>query len=182
MRISKRISLLSATALLVLAFCVWAYYFFINTRHVYNLVECSQGEYEIRLVPQSLCRAYLLRFRGGHDDVATINHDGSLVGLISPASKEYQSQLLEFLLEKGVDINGLDERAGISPLHTAVLDNNLEVAELLLRHGASPLLKDKKRGLTALQFALQLKGKPDQPDRTGIINLLENAAKSSQGE
>ena len=60
-------------------------------------------------------------------------------------------------------------------MHTAVLDNNLEVAKLLLLHGANPLTKDKKRGLTALEFALQLKDKPDQPDRTGIIELLENA-------
>jgi len=175
MRNNRKISLTVAAALFALPFCVWMYYFYINTKHIYNLVECSQGEYHLFMVSQRLCRAYLFSLRGTRDDVAVINHDGSLVGLLSPASEEERSQLLEFLLENGVDINGLDERAGFSPLHTAVLDNNLEVAKLLLLHGANPLTKDKKRGLTALEFALQLKDKPDQPDRTGIIELLENA-------
>jgi ankyrin repeat protein len=178
MRNYKKISLWAATALLTLSFGVWAYYVSINLKHIYNLIECSQGKYQIPLVPQHLCRAYLFRFRGSHDDAATINHDGSLVGLLSPASKEDQSRLLEFLLEKGVDINGLDERAGISPLHSAVLDNALEVVELLLHHGANPLIRDKRRNLTPLEFALQLKDKPGQPDRTAIIKRLEHAIKS----
>lgn len=179
MHINKKVSLWIATALFVLPIAVWTYYFSINTRHIYNLIECSHGEYQIRFVPQRLCRVYLLTFRGSRDDVATINHDGSLVGLLSPASKEDKSQLLEFLLEKGVDVNRLDKRAGISPLHTAILDNNFEVAEFLLRHGANPSIKDKKRNLTPLEFALQLKGRPGQPDRTAIIKLLEQYAAKS---
>lgn len=176
MRNYKKLSLWVATALLALSFGVWAYYVSINLKHIYTLLDCSQGQ--VALVPKHFCQTYLFNYRGTKDDVAQINHDGSLFEIVSTASKEDQSKLLEFLLEKGVDINGLDDRAGISPLHAAVLDNAFEVAEIFLHHGANPSIKDKKRSLTPLEFALQLKGKPGQPDRTAIIKLLEHAIKS----
>lgn len=176
MRNYKKNLLWATTALLVLSFVLWAYYVSINLKHVYTLLDCSKGQ--VALIPKHLCQTYLFTYGGTQDDVAQINHDGSLLAIVSAASKEDQSRLIEFLLEKGVDINGLDDRAGISPLHAAVLDNASEIIEMFLHHGANPLIKDKKRGLTPLEFALQLKGKPGQPDRTAIIKLLEHATKS----
>jgi ankyrin repeat protein len=176
MRNYKKILLWAATALLTLSLGVWAYYVSINLKHVYTLLDCSKGQ--VALIPKHLCQTYLFNYGGTQDDVAQINYDGSLYAIVSTARKEDQSKLLEFLLKKGVDINGLDERAGISPLHAAVLDNALEITELFLHHGANPLIKDKKSSLTPLEFALQLKGKLGQPDRTAIIKLLEHATKS----
>ena len=176
MRNHKKTLLWTTTAFVALSFSVWAYYVSIYFKHIYTLTDCSQGQ--VALIPKHLCQAYLYNYRGTRDDVVQINHDGSLYGIISTANKEDQSKLLEFLLKKGVDINGLDERVGTSPLHAAVLGNALEVTELFLHHGANPLVKDKKRSLTPLEFAQKLKSQPGQPDRTAIIKLLEHATKS----
>lgn len=176
MRDYKKISRWTAMTLVTLSFGVWAYYVSINFKNIYTLLDCSKGQ--VSLIPKHLCKTYLFNYGGTQDDVAKINHDGSLFEIVATADKEDQSRLLEFLLEKGVDINGLNERTGTSPLHAAVLDNALEVTELFLRHGANPLDKDQKRSLTSLEFALQLNDKPGQPDRTAIIRLLEHATKS----
>jgi hypothetical protein len=171
----KKKSVLIAAGFVGLFLSMWVYYAFANLNNIYNLIDCSQGEFHIPLIPQHFCRIYLYEFRGSRDDVAIINHDGSLIGLLSTANKKDQVKLLEFLLNKGVDINGLDERSGISPLHAAVLDNDADVAELILKHGANPLLKDRKRRLTPSGFARQLREKSNQPDRSAIIYLLDRA-------
>lgn len=151
----------------------WIYYISIHFKHIYTLVDCSQGQ--VAFVPKNLCQAYLYNHRGTQDDVLQINHDGSLFEIVSTASLDDRSELLGFLLKKGVDINGVDERVGNSPLHAAVLDNALDVTELFLQHGANPLIKDKKRGLTPLELAMQLQGQQGQPDRGAIIKLLAPA-------
>ena len=176
MRRYKTILLWVTTTFVAVFLGVWLYYVSIYFKDIYTLTACSQGQVE--LIPKSLCQAYLYNFRGTHDDVAEINHDGSLFEIISTTKKEDQSTLLEFLLKKGVDINGLNERTGTSPLHAAVLGNDLEVVKLFLRYGANPLIKDKQSNLTPLEFALKLKSKPSQPDRTAVIKLLELAKKS----
>lgn len=55
------------------------------------------------------------------------------------------------LLEQGANPNflGHDDR---SPLHQAVWDDNLPLAELLLRYGANVNLKTRKRGLSPLHL------------------------------
>ncbi len=177
MRGNKKISLWVATVLFVLSFGLWVYYVSFYMKHIYTLVHCSEGQ--VAFIPKRLCQTYLFGFRGTQDDVSMINYDGSLPGIIASASEEDQAKLLEFLLEKGVDINGLDRRVGVSPLHGAVSDNDLQVAELLLRYGANPSIRDKKHNLTPLERALQLQDRPGQPDRTAIIKLLEQYAAKS---
>lgn len=171
MRKGGRDSLWVVAILVVLSFGVWAYYVSIYFKHIYTLTACSQGQ--IALIPKYLCRTYLYHFRGTKNDIDQINYDGSLFEIISGFEKEDQTKLLSFFIEKGVGINELNGRTGTSPLHEAVLDNNLEVTELLLTHGANPLVKDKKRSLTPLDLALQLKGRLGQPDRTAVIECLE---------
>ncbi len=82
--------------------------------------------------------------------------------------------MVSFLLENGVDINTIDQRSGITALHTAVLENDLPAVRLLLENGADPSVKDRSRGKTPLEFALELKDKPTQPDRAAIIRALQN--------
>ncbi len=150
---------------------IWTYYVATSLRHVYVLLDCSKGQ--VSMIPQFLCRNYLFRFGLAADDVAQINHDGSLFHVVSTADQMDQVQLLEFLLKHGVAINGLDGRVGITALHGAALDNNVEVAELLLQHGADRLIRDRKHGLTPFEFAQRAGEKSDRPDRTAMMRLLQ---------
>lgn len=141
-----------------------------------SLLLCSQGKDE--LIPKSLCQSYLFNFGGKPEDIAELNQGIGVGWVIRAENEEDRRKLVTFLLKKGVDINAVDQRSGITALHTAVLENDLPAVELLLSSGANLLVKDRGSGKTPLEFAIELKEKPNQPDRTAIIKLLENAPKS----
>ena len=142
-----------------------------------TLLLCSQGKDE--LIPKALCQSYLFNFGGKPEDIAALNQ-GIGIGWVMRATDEGdRRKLVSFLLKKGVDINALDQRSGITALHTAVLENDLPAVELLLNNNAKTSVKDRTHGKTPLEFALELKDKPNQPDRTAIIKLLEKKTSSN---
>lgn len=98
--------------------------------------------------------------------------------------------IIQFLIEKGADIDAVDAD-GLTPLITAVKWMNLEVVEFLLNRGANPFVKTSiKRaefpsgspriipGRTALQLAQEQQRK--EPSELGqkIIALLKKALES----
>lgn len=62
-------------------------------------------------------------------------------------------QIIEFLLNKGADINAPD-KSGMTSLHHALACNQLDVAELLIRRGARCLSHDKF-GNTIFDYAVE---------------------------
>ncbi len=160
----------------VFAIASWAYVSSKTFIDFQSLLLCSQGKDE--LVPKMLCQAYLFQFGGKPSEIAELNHGIGIGWVIRARDESDRKKLVEFLLKKGVDINGLDQRSGISALHTAVLENDQSAIELLLHNGANPMIRDRDHKQTPLEFAMELKVKPNQPDRTAIIQLLKNASKS----
>ncbi|ONK64805.1 uncharacterized protein A4U43_C07F30130 [Asparagus officinalis] len=75
----------------------------------------------------------------GHEEIVEI--------LIEKASTG-NAELCELLIEEGAEIDATD-RAGQTPLMSAVICDNREVALLLIRHGASVDVQDKE-GYTVL--------------------------------
>jgi ankyrin repeat protein len=64
--------------------------------------------------------------------------------------------LAEFLIRKGANVNAVNEKNGLSPLHCAVKADNEEMVEVLLNNGADINLRDTGRlasGRTPLHFA-----------------------------
>lgn len=140
------------------------------------LLLCSEGNDE--LIPKLLCQSYLFNFGGNPKEIAMLNQGIGVGWVMHAEDEDDRKKLVGFLLEKGVDINAIDQRSGITALHTAVLENDLSAVELLVSHGAKPSIQDRVHGKTPLEFALELKDKPNQPDRTAIIKVLENVAKT----
>lgn len=151
----------------------WSYVLTTTVADFELLLLCSQGKEE--WIPKSACQRYLFAFRGSPDEIARLNQGVGIRWATDAEGNEDRAKLVNFLLEKGVDINAIDRRSGISALHAAVLENNPPVVELLLRNGANPSVKDRAGGKTPLEMARELGNKPNQSDRTEIIKLLQSA-------
>lgn len=156
----------------------WSYVTAKTLANFEALLICSQGLDS--MIPKSLCQTYLFKFGGKPDEIAALNQGAGVGWVIDAEDDEDRKKLVDFLLEKGVDINAMDRRSGLTILHGVVLENNLAAVELLLRNGASPMVKDREKRRIPLEFALDLAGKPNQPDRTAIIRLLEGAASKNK--
>lgn len=168
----KKVSF-SLIALVILGVAsTWGYVATKTVTDFESLLLCSEGYDE--LVPKSLCQSYLFNFGGKPEEIAALNQGVGIGWVMRAKDDQDRRKLVSFLLQKGVDINAIDQRSGITALHAAVLENNLEAVELLLSNSANPAIKDRRRGKTPLEFALELKDRPNQPDRTAIIKLLEN--------
>lgn len=171
----KKTSLWLVAILLLGAASAWAYIAIKTVTDFESLLLCSEGNDE--LIPKFVCQSYLFNFGANPEAIANLNQSVG-VGWVMRAEDDLdRKKLVRFLLQKGVDINAIDRRSGITALHTAVLENNLPAAKLLLSNGANPSIEDRNRGKTPLEFALELKNRPGQPDRTAIIKLLENTPK-----
>ena len=84
--------------------------------------------------------------------------------LLHMACKNGQLSLIKNLLKAKVNINAMNAE-GLSPLHMAVIEGNIEVANLLISEGTNIELKDSKYGSTPLLYACQ-------NGRLKIVNIL----------
>lgn len=151
----------------------WSYVLTTTVADFELLLLCSQGKEE--WIPKAACQRYLFAFRGNPDEIARLNQGVGIRWATDAERMEDKAKLVSFLLKKGVDIDAIDQHSGISALHAAVLENNSTVVELLLRNGANPSVRDRAGGKTPLEMARELSNKPNQPDRTEIIKLLQSA-------
>jgi hypothetical protein len=91
-------------------------------------------------------------------------------------------KMLELLLARGCDIDRYSD-SGLTPLHSAVLFNNVRAVEALLRLGADPNLateidgRDARRpiNLDARSFAEYL-GSASGEGRSSVIAILDKAS------
>ena len=85
-------------------------------------------------------------FRPGDWDEASWTNQNYLDEAFSYASAAGAVEAVEFLLQKGADINSLtslrDWDYGSSALHKAANNQQLEMVRFLLEHGANPLIRD----------------------------------------
>jgi len=148
----------------------------ISAQRIEQLLICADnGGLKIPF-SKKLCREYLFSFRGSQEDIDTLEHGiGALFVVQGKASAAERSELLKFLVGKGLDVN----RSGVNhlpPLHGAALANSADEVQMLLDNGANPSLKDDGFGLTPLEFVLELQSKEkSKTDRTAVITLLTNA-------
>lgn len=88
--------------------------------------------------------------------------------------------VLKALLKRGANVN-VQTSDGDTPLHWAVMDNNVESVKLLLEAGADPGAKDEK-GRTPAYWCETFDGiaSPGDAEKKQITKLLQAAAKSKK--
>lgn len=64
------------------------------------------------------------------------------------AATEDRNELVERILEKDPNLVHASDRDGYTPLHKACYNNNYELAQLLLKHGADPNRKTEMQWTT----------------------------------
>ncbi len=103
---------------------------------------CSQGKLDIVRVMVKHCGKSVLQF---------CDMEGG-TPLHSSTSSLYSGELISYLVENGVSIDGKDAN-GFTPLCNAILLGNANAVERLLKEGADPLIKDK-HGRNSLHVAV----------------------------
>lgn len=145
-----------------------------------QLVLCSAGKGGTR-IPSAVCEYYMKHHRGSEKDMQELAIGGLDPILNIDSDRKYE--FAEFLISKGLDVNGVNRYGEPShvttPLHASVLYNDIHRAKFLLAHGADPNIKIKSRvynDLTALELAKAMQQRLPTEDRSELIRLLSAAA------
>ena len=91
---------------------------------------------------------------------------------LAAAARHGHVAALELGLSLGLPVDGVDH-AGLTPLHHAAANGQLEVARILVAHGASREIRDPRFGGTALGHARFHAERWPRPGCSAIVALLE---------
>ena len=81
-------------------------------------------------------------------------------------------EMINFLLEKGMDVNTTNRRSGFTALMAAACYGRVEIAKILLANGADQTLRDSK-GFSAIDFARKM-------NKKSVLALLDYDLNSNQ--
>lgn len=79
--------------------------------------------------------------------------------------KSVCSETAEIMISQGADINKSSSRQGMTPIHTAVLANNVGAARFLLSHGADgrrPASEGEAKGLSPMELGTNMQTSPKE--------------------
>ena len=113
------------------------------------MVSTSPGAVHI---PPKVVREWIFAFRGAAEDVERF-HASIGIAWIFASPRQDWDKMASFWLGKGVDINHRDPRTLLTALQGTALAGESEQVEFLLKLGADPMVRDPKRGFTALELA-----------------------------
>lgn len=150
-------------------------FYTLNDMSIEQLIMCSSNEGGIHL-PGDLCEYYMFEHRMTEKDIATLQSGAGLDYILNSESPN-KYHIATAFIEQGLDVNGINNYGSndITPLHGAVLLNDVDRATFLLDQGADKTLQSEGYGMTALELAQHLQGKGDE-DLTAMIALLSSKA------
>ena len=112
----------------------------LTAQDIESLLTCATSD-NTRDWAKPVCRYYVLNYRGTKEDIATLERGVGLAYVFG--NKDYIFE--DFLINKGIDINKISPVNGLTPLHSAVIENNAELTKYLLEHGASVTIQAHKQ-------------------------------------
>jgi hypothetical protein len=165
-------------------FCVIAYFsvalYSLTGSGIEDIIICSSDEGEAHYIPSVLCERYLLNYRATADDVQALESNAGLSFLFGIQGDSKRYLYLDYFLSKGVSINALSNVDGLTPLHAAIVLNDVELVKYLLNKGANPTQVDKNYALTPLELSQKLDKARDPIKRSAITDLIFAVAAKSE--
>ena len=138
---------------------------------VEDIIICGTND-DTHYIPSKVCELYLFNFRTSGSDIQYLESRAGLAFLFGIKDVNKRNIYIEHFLSKGISIDALSNIDGLSPLHAAILLNELTLVEYLIDKGASTNQAEKNNGLTPLGFLQTLDKNNHLIDRTPIRNLL----------
>jgi ankyrin repeat protein len=163
--------LLGSFFLLVLAIIALPVYD-MATMDIDELIFCSADEGGIK-IPSGVCEYYMVNYRINTDDIAQLSNGAGLDAILNlDTPKKYE--IAKTFISRGLNVNGINHYndKDITPLHAAVLYNDVERASFLIEQGADLSIRSSRYGMTALELANQLHQDQSDESRIEIIDLL----------
>lgn len=138
-----------------------------------SMILCTSNEGGI-FIPSKVCEYYMFNYRDITKDVEELTKGSGLVFILNGKNKEKKYKIAEFFILKGLDVNGVNHYGdyNLTPLHGAVLSNDVGMVKFLLKHGADIKIKPASINMNPLEFAQSLQKKEPSVDRSKIIKLL----------
>lgn len=105
-------------------------------------------------------------------DIYDFDNEG--VSIFDMAITYNNIEIVNYILEQGIDVNKTTRRSGFTALMAAACYGRAEIAKILLEHDADINIKDSK-GFTAIDFARKM-------NKKSVLDLLhfdENAPKNT---
>ena len=96
-------------------------------------------------------------------DIYDFDEEG--VSIFDMAITYNNIDMVNFILQKGLDVNKTTRKSGFTPLMGATCYGRLEIVKILLENGANQNFKDSK-GFTAIDFARKM-------NKKSILKLLD---------
>lgn len=142
--------------------------------HIEELILCSANEGGIR-IPGQLCQFYMRHYRMHEEDIKMLSEGGALDSILNISDEKKAFELATLFISKGLSVNGINHYgdSGLTPLHAAVLYNDLQRAQFLIQHGADKTIKNQRHNKTPLEFAIFLQAKNPHRDWSPMIALLK---------
>lgn len=145
-----------------------------------TIVLCASNEGGI-LIPSKACEYYLYNHRNIKTDVKEIFNGAGLSFILGSENTETKYKIAQFFITNGLDVNGINHYGeyNLTPIHAAVLFNDVRMVNFLLKNGASLNIKPHSLNMTPLEFGLTLQKKEPSIDRRKIIKILTNRVKNT---
>ncbi len=154
--------------------------YFMVTDHLPGLMICATSETACGHIPNGVVEYYILHFRGTKEDIADLEQGVGLSVVFN--DPQTRAKFLNFLVEKGINVNIVSPMTGYAPLHIAAASDEPELVTFLLAHGADPTIKTKKNdapeldNLTALELVEGMSRSKPETDRSKVKKILEEHA------
>lgn len=153
-------------------FVVIAVLFSVSRLSIQHLIICS-ADSEAFTIPQSVCKYYLYNFTG-EDDAHQLDDSAGLAFAYQIQNTEEKYNIINHLISVGVNINGISNIDGLTPLNAAILINDSELVKHLLDKGASPEKKDRANQLNARQYIEALQKSDLETNRKKIHQIISS--------
>lgn len=125
---------------------------------------------ESSALEQKCAQWALFAFHGSPKEIKSLQDSRGLNFIVSfPAERSII--ILNWLLDKGADINTITPSDGLTPLHSAIVQNSSDLVALLVQRGADLSIEETKRGMTARELLEMLE---PEKERDVYFSMMES--------